>query len=365
MNQLEKARAIINEADAEIARQFTRRMEASRLVAAYKKEHALPVTDPVREEEVLRRSASAVEDPEIRSYYIQLQKEVMALSRSYQTKLLTGMRVAYSGTEGAFAHIAAGRIFPSAQRIAFGGFAEAYRAAEEGSCDCAVLPLENSYAGEVGQVTDLMFQGSLYVNGIYELKIMQDLIGLPGTALGDIKTVISHPQALSQCAPFIRKNGLREVPYANTATAARKVKTDGDPSVAAIASGETAKLYGLSVLAEGINESGFNTTRFAVFSRVQAEPALSAMESRFILVFTVRNQAGSLAEAVNIIGRHGFNMRTLRSRPMKDLPWEYYFYVEAEGCLRSAEGDAMLRELAGCCDRLKPAGTYRRHAEIG
>ena len=209
MNQLEKARAIINEADAEIARQFTRRMEASRLVAAYKKEHALPVTDPVREEEVLRRSASAVEDPEIRSYYIQLQKEVMALSRSYQTKLLTGMRVAYSGTEGAFAHIAAGRIFPSAQRIAFGGFAEAYRAVEEGSCDCAVLPLENSYAGEVGQVTDLMFQGSLYVNGIYELKIMQDLIGLPGTALGDIKTVISHPQALSQCAPFIRKNGLR------------------------------------------------------------------------------------------------------------------------------------------------------------
>ena len=223
MNQLEKARAMINEADEEIAKQFTRRMEAARLVAAYKKEHALPVTDPQREAEVLRRSAALVEDPDIRSYYVQLQKEIMALSRSYQTQLLTGMRVAYSGTEGAFAHIAAGRIFPTAQRIAFGGFSEAYRAVEDGSCDCAVLPLENSYAGEVGQVTDLMFQGNLYVNGIYELKIMQNLIGIPGSSLSDIKTVISHPQALNQCAPFIRQNAWKEVPYANTATAAQKV----------------------------------------------------------------------------------------------------------------------------------------------
>jgi chorismate mutase/prephenate dehydratase len=273
--------------------------------------------------------------------------------------------VAYSGTEGAFAHIAAGEIFQSARLVGYPNFAEAYRAVQEGACDCAVLPLENSSAGEVGQVTDMMFDGSLYVNGVYELAVRHDLLALPGTALTDVKTVISHPQALAQCAPWLEKHGLDTREHTNTALAARLVADSGDKSLAAIASAKTASLYGLQVLEENIHQSGSNTTRFGVFSRTENAGLGKRVGDHFILLFTTRNQAGALAKAIDIISRHGFNMRTLRSRPRKDLLWEYYFYVELEGDLRGEEGRAMLQELEGCCDRVRVAGSFRAHCRIG
>lgn len=355
MNSLEKARETINRVDSEMAALFTERMRAAELVAAYKKEHGLPITDAEREAAVIRNGAQQVDDPILREYYVRFIQETMALSRAYQSRLLEGMRVAYSGTEGAFAHIATGKLFPSAEKIGFPDFESAYRAVENGECDAAVLPVENSTNGEVGQVMDLMFSGGLFVNRMLDLPVTQDLLVKPGTAVEEIRTVISHPQALGQCAARIREMGWRTEEYPNTALAAKFVASTNDRTVAAIASAEAAEQFGLSVSERNLNASRSNTTRFAVFTRAESTQTPGTCSA---LMFTVRNEAGALARAIDVIGHYGFNMRTLRSRPMKELLWQYYFYVEAEGDLHSPDGQNMLRALAVFCDKLKPVGCY-------
>ncbi len=360
MNSLKQAREDINRIDRAMAALFEERMQAAETIAAYKKEHGLHIYDPVREQEVIERNAAYIEDDTLRAYYVNFLQSTMQVSRAFQDRLMEGMKVAYSGTEGAFAHIAATRMFPTARTRPYADFESAYRAVECGECDAVVLPIENSSNGEVGQVSDLMFAGSLFVNAVTELAITQDLLGLSGAKVSDIKTVISHPQALGQCAPFIHEHHLHTQEYANTALAARHVAELGDPTIAAIASAEAAKLFGLEVLARNINESRTNTTRFAVFSRAEHHHSRREMGVHSILLFSVRNEAGALAKAIDIIGQHGFNMRTLRSRPMKELLWQYYFYVEAEGNIYTEQGQDMLRELATCCDRLKTVGTYTK-----
>ena len=360
-SKLERARDIIDRVDREMAALFIQRMEAAHLVAEYKREHGLPVLDAAREEAVIRRNAEYLMDADeaVRDCYVGFLRETMAVSRHYQTRLMSGMRIAFCGTEGAFAHIAAGKIFPSAERVAFSSFSDAYDAVVSGDCDAVVLPLENSSAGEVGQVSDLIFSGSLYVNGTYDLAVKHDLLILPEANLDDVREVYSHPQALNQCAPFIKANRLIEHEYVNTALAAEYVAKKGDPTVAAIASEQAAELYGLKVAVSGINETSNNTTRFGVLSRSRRRMTEGrGMDMRFILMFTVRHEAGSLAKAIEIIGKYGYNMQALRSRPMKELLWQYYFYVEAEGNVDTENGGAMMKELASCCDQLKLIGSF-------
>ncbi len=360
MDKLQQARADINEIDREMAKLFERRMAAAKAVAEYKKSHGLKIYDAAREDEVIRRNSKHIDSEELREYYVSFLKSNMAVSRQYQDRLMEGMRVAYCGTEGAFAHIATCKLFPTARKNAYGDFEAAYRAVESGECDAAVLPVENSYNGEVGQVTDLMFAGSLYIGGMLELAVSQDLLAVRGACLSDIKEVVSHPQALGQCADYLREHGFIQREYTNTALAARYVAERNDKSIAAIASAEAAEIFGLDVLERNINASRSNTTRFAVFSRAEHKHPKKEQSVHTVLVFTVRNEAGALAKAIEIIGKHGFNMRCLRSRPMKELLWQYYFYVEAEGNIHTPEGEAMLRELEGCCDRLKSVGTYTK-----
>ena len=356
--KLEKARLEINEIDKEMAELFVRRMRAAEEILAYKKERGLSVLDKKREAEVIERNAARVEDQTLREYYVNFLKNTMAISRSYQERLLSGMTVAYSGTEGAFAHIAAEKLFPTARKAAYPDFASAYRAVETGECELCVLPIENSSNGEVGQVTDLMFSGTLYVNGILELPITHDLLGIKGASLSDVCEVVSHSQALGQCRAYIKKHGFSETEYANTALAAKHVAELSDKSVAAIASAEAADIFGLTVLDHDINETKTNTTRFAVFSRIPNKRVKGETGVHSILMFTVRNEAGALAKAIDVIGKYGFNMRTLRSRPMKELLWEYYFYIEAEGNVQTEDGLTMMEALGEFCDRLKFAGTY-------
>ena len=364
MASLKDARKAINEIDKEMAALFEKRMAAAREIAEYKREHGLPILDSAREEEVIRRNSELIEDDEMREYYVNFLKGNMAVSRSYQSRLLEGMRVAYSGTEGAFAHIATMKLFPTAKKVAYGDFEKAYRAVVDGECDVVVLPLENSYNGEVGQVTDLMFSGPLYINEITELPITQDLLGVKGATVGDVREVFSHSQALGQCAQYIHENGFIEHEYVNTALAAKYVAQQNDKSLGAIASAEAAEIFGLEVLARNINSSRSNTTRFAVFSRSENKHRKKEMGVHTVLLFTVRNEAGALAKAIDVIGKHGFNMRCLRSRPMKELLWQYYFYVEAEGNVHTDEGAAMMAELGGYCDRLKAVGTYTKEQQI-
>lgn len=359
-NKLLTARKIIDETDKAMAELFRRRMQAARLVAEYKMEHGLPIKDVSREEQIIRRNSEylAGEDDIVRSSYVSFMRDVIDLSCKYQSRLFNGMNVAFCGVKGAFASIAAGKIFPDANRVGYASFAEAYESVVKGECDTAVLPIENSSAGDVGEVCDLLFSGPLYVTATFDLSVTHDLLVLPGTDISEITRVVSHPQALAQCGKFISDHGWQTTEYVNTALAAQYVSSLGDKHTAAIASEEAARLYGLEAAEREINESKCNTTRFAVLSAVKTEKKGKGMENRFILMFTVRNEAGKLAEAVDIIGKHGYNMQSLRSRPMKELLWQYYFFVEAEGDIYSENGSALLNELSGCCDRLKLIGSF-------
>lgn len=356
-DELQKYRGEINAVDREMAELFCRRMEISEKIGSFKAEHSLPVLNAERENEVIARNSAALPCPGLRAYYIRFLKGIMRLSRDYQAELTNGKRVSYTGVEGAFAQIAAHRIFPGASLSPYGDFRQAYDSVADGECDCCVLPVENSTVGDVGQVIDLMYSGGLHVNGIYNLPVCQNLIGLEGATPYSIKTVVSHPQALGQCADYLKAHSYRCVEASNTAAAAKQVAESKDSTTAAIASAETAEIYGLRVLEHNINGSGVNATRFAVLS---AAPCGSGADES-IVFFTVRNEAGALAKAISIIGKYGFNMKGLRSRPKKDSAWQYYFYAELEGNVSGDSGAAMLAEMKGCCDSVKVAGTFSEY----
>lgn len=359
---LVEAREEIDRIDREMARLFQERMAASHKVALYKKETGMRIFDPAREEEIIARGAQRVTDETVRGYYVNFLHATMDISKAYQSRLVDGMHVAFSGVPGAFAEIAAKKIFPQAQPVGFSDFAEAYRAVEDGRCDVAVLPLENSTNGDVGTVMDLAFFGSLYINGIFDVEVVQNLLSLKDASLSDIKTVISHSQALGQCAEFIKKNHLAPREAVNTAVAAKTVAETGDVSLAAIGSAEAAEKYGLKVLRSHIETRGGNTTRFAVFSRTPKAPGPS--DRQFVMLFTVKNEAGALAKAIAAIGEGGFNLRAIKSRPTKNLSWEYYFFCEGEGQIHTPQGEKMLLALKENCNDLKVVGSFEKECVL-
>ena len=359
MKDINESRKKINEIDATMAHLFEERMNLSKDVAEYKKENSMPVFDASREEAVIENNLKLIQDENIKPHYISFIKNVMNISKEYQRSLLTGLKVSYSGIEGAYGYIAASRMYPNCELVSCNNFSKAFKSVENGESDRAVLPIENSFAGDVGEVMDLIFSGSLYINRIYDLEIEHNLITLPGANLSDIKVVVSHPQALAQCSKFIEEYNFKTIEEVNTAFAAKRLKELNDKTMAVIASAETAKAYGLNLLKDKINNSDLNTTRFASFSRTLSNyKNVGESKKNFIIVFTVKNVAGALAKCLDIIGAHGFNMRNLRSRPMKNLMWAYYFFCEIEGDLDSEDAKNMFVALKTFCDRLKIVGNY-------
>lgn len=362
MADIEKARREINDIDREMASLFERRMRASEEVAKYKAERGLMIEDLTREAEVIARNSERVQDDTLRSYYVNFLQYNMDISKRYQRTLIKGMKIAYSGVKGAFANIAAKKIFPEGEHIPYPDFKSAYDSVVSGECECAVLPIENSYNGDVGQVMDLAFFGPLYINGVYDAQIIHHLLANKGATLDSIKTVVSHPQALGQCANYIRAHGFETEDAVNTAIAVKEVADSGRTDIAAIGSDEAAEQYGLKKLATHINESGTNTTRFAVFSRIQKSHSLN--DNNFIMLFTVKNEPGSLGKAISAIGENGFNLRALKSRPTKELSWSYYFYAEGEGCINSFDGRRMLASLEPNCTGVKVLGSFEKEVKI-
>ncbi len=174
--------------------------------------------------------------------------------------------------------------------------------------------------------------------------------------------MISHPQALGQCAEFIKANNLESIDSINTAVASKQVAESSRTDIAAIGSVEAAEEYGLKIIKSHINESNSNTTRFAVFSRTAKQP--TADDKHFIMLFTVNNEAGALGKAISIIGNNGFNLKALKSRPTKELVWSYYFYAEGEGNINSLQGAKMLNELSEKCSELKVLGSFEKEISL-
>lgn len=357
-----EARNRISEIDKKIAELFEDRMNASKVVAEYKKVNGIPVEDKEREKLLLEKNSNYIVDDEIRSYYVNYQKYMMKLSKDFQHKILDGTRVAFSGVKGAFAEIAVKKIFPDCVPVGYKDFKSAYKAVENGECECAVLPIENSYEGDVARVMDLTYFGSLFINGVYDMGVEQHLFGTADSHKRDIKTVISHPQALGQCSEYINEKGYEVQEALNTAVAAQTVADCGDKSLAVICSLEAGNEYGLKLLDRKINEDNTNTTRFAVFSRIPRGESVG--DENFILLFTVRDEAGSLSKAVSVFSELGYNLKALKSRPSKDVIWNYYFFLEGEGKLTKETEAKMLSELSKVCTNARLIGRYGKEQII-
>lgn len=355
MTELEAARQKIDEVDAAMAKLFCDRMHAVESVAVYKQKNGLPVVDASREEAVVSKNLARLSEEDLKilgDLYEDFLRHNMKLARALQMRLNAHDAVAYQGVEGAFSHIALRHLFPHARAVAFATWREAVEAVSEGRVESAVLPFENSNAGDVSAVLDLCYAHSeLYVSRVYDLPVTQNLLGVPGAKLADVKKVVSHPQALAQCSKFLWMIGAETAEYPNTASAAKFVHDTGDKSIAAVASYETAELYGLDVLAPDIAETSDNTTRFIVVTREKPKTG-----SSFSLLFTVEHAAGMLARVIRIIGEFGFNMESIKSRPMPHVPWEYYFYTELVG----QPSDELLTALRGVCKTVRVLGVYDR-----
>lgn len=360
MKKLEEIRKEISAVDKQMSELFEKRMHLSSEVLEYKKECGLPIFDPERESKILAASVGNLSDESLKEYSLLFFKSLMETSKSYQQRLMGNMKVAYAGIAGAYAYIAARRLFPTAEFLPYSDFSKAYQACEKGDVDVVILPMANSYAGSVGDVMDLAYAGNLYINLSADMRIVHNLVCVKGASLSDIKRVISHPQALSQCSEFIKANGFIEEAFGNTAIATKFVSELHDKSVAAIASAETAELYGLEILKEDINTSSSNTTRFAVFSRTMNNShSKERLGEQFSLIFTVKNQCGALAQVLNIIGAHGFNMSSIHSRPLKNSMWGHYFFAELDGDINSQDAKDLLIQLKPICDKLKHIGSYK------
>lgn len=352
MDELQAARTQIDAIDAQMAQLFAQRMDAVRHVVQYKRQHGLPVLDASREEAVVSKNLALLPQPEYAEWYEAFLRHNMALSRQFQARVLGEDIAAYQGVEGAFSHIVTQTLFPHARQQACATWAQVFDAVEHGDAAYGVLPFENSNAGDVSEVLDLCFlHESLHVVQMYDLPVRQNLLGVPGATLADVRTVVSHPQALSQTTRFCGQLGVATQACINTAEAARLVAQQADKSVAAIASQETAALYGLTVLAQEIQNREDNTTRFIIIGRKS-----SAQGNRFSLLFTVEHTVGALAGVIQAIGALGINMECIKSRPMPGAKWEYYFYTEMVG---SPTPD-VLDALAKICKTVRLLGVYER-----
>lgn len=333
----------LNQIDRQMAQLFCERMELAAQTGA------APLT-------VSPDTLRKMRDSALYPYYQEYLRVQAQLEEEYRAQVLGKDRVAYQGAEGAFAHIALCHLFPRAKAKSYLTWAAVFAAVQSGEAAYGVLPFENSHAGDVSAVLDLCFDYTgIKVCKVYDLPVNQNLLGVPGANLADIKKVISHPQAIEQSRRFLECLELETAESLNTAVAAKQVAAEGDKTLAAIASVETAQLYGLEVLAKNINSDGDNTTRFIVIGKEMPKEG-----NRFSLLFTVAHKAGRLAQVIQAIGAAGFNMECIKSRPMPGAPFEYYFYVELEGTPTEQNTKELLAVLQNICDTLRVLGVYTK-----
>lgn len=353
MDKLTNARLTINEIDKQIAKLYEERLDAVCNVISHKIEHNLPVFDASREVEVIQKNSKLIKNQEYLTYYKEFLQMMMDNSKKYQKKIANLDIVGYQGIEGAFAYIATKKLFPECKMISFETFEDVMKALENGDIPMAVVPFENSFAGEVSDVIDLLLDYNCFIGKTYDLKISQNLIGHKNAEISDISNVFSHPQALKQSKTFLDTLDAKITPSPNTAIATKFVSDSNDKSYASVGSKETAEIYNLKILKENINTSDKNTTRFVVLY-----PKLSNEGNTFSAVFRTKHDAGALAKVMSIIGSKGLNVCSIKSKPVPNIPWEYYICVEIEASLDCENTQNLICEVKNHCEYFKIIGSY-------
>jgi prephenate dehydratase len=268
------------------------------------------------------------------------------------------IRVAFQGEPGAYSEQAVYQHFgPTAEPAPYPTLGDVFQAVEEGRVDYGVVPVENSLEGGVNETYDLLLQSSLKVRAEIELRIIHCLIGHPGTRLEEVEVVYSHPQALGQCRGFLRRLGVRQVPIYDTAGGVKMVWERGLKNAAAIASKRAAEIYGMMVLAEGIEDHKENYTRFFVLGTADAQPTGRDKTS---LIFALKDRPGALYHALEVFATRQINLTKIQSRPTRRKAWEYNFYLDLEGHRLDPLVDEALKELNEKAIFVKILGSYPR-----
>ena len=366
----------LDQIDEQIVRLYEERMEVCSQVADYKIETGKKVLDKSREEEKLRNVRSLAHN-DFNAHGVQeLFEQIMSMSRKLQyNKLaqagaygklpfiavdkldLERVRVVFQGAEGAYSQMAMLKYFgEDVNCFHVDTFRDAMCAIEEGSADYAVLPIENSTAGIVNEIYDLLVEFENYIVGEQIIQIEHCLLGLPGTSFEQIRTVYSHPQSLMQSARYLNAHdNWRQISMQNNAFAARKVSEDQDMSQAAIASEQAAKIYGLDILERGVNQSENNSTRFII---VTNQKVFLKDAKKVSLCLELPHESGSLYHMLSHFIYNNLNMTKIESRPIEERNWEYRFFIDFEGNLADGAVKNALRGLREEARSMKILGNY-------
>ena len=264
--------------------------------------------------------------------------------------------IAYPGTRGSFSAAAAQEAFPEGEWEGYATFPEAAQAVMDGKADFTLLPVENSFAGAVLPTYSLLEKLPLHIVGETMKAVRHQLLGVPGATLADVKVIASHPQAIAQCDEFLQTlPGVQIIPSANTAISAREVSLTGDKTRAAIASAEAAKEYDLVALAENIQTSATNTTRFFILS-MSAIPLDTP--GKATVTFTVNNEVGALVRVLASFAESGLNMSRIESRPLPETPFQYFFSADFEGTMDAAHLSRAMAAARPYTCQLRLLGVY-------
>lgn len=376
MESLQELRGQLDEIDAQIVDLYQKRMDVCSKVGEYKVAAGRKVFDKQREKEKLASVTENVTNEFYKKGLTELYEQLMSMSRKLQYQLLTKRgamgrlpfigvdkldmeeaRIVFQGTEGAYSQAAMKKYFGNeVQGFRVETFRDAMEAIEEGYADFAVLPIENSSAGVVNEVYDLLMEFENYIVGEVFLPINHTLAALPGTKLSDIERVYSHPQALMQSAKFLDDHReWQQISVTNTAIAAKKVLEDHDCKKAAICSAYAAELYGLEVLQEKINHNSNNATRFIV---VTNQKIFLKDATKISICFEGAHESGSLYHLLSHFIYNDLNMIKIESRPIEGRNWEYCFFVDFEGNMADGAVKNAIRGLREEARSLKILGNY-------
>lgn len=348
---LQEIRKQIDQVDSQLAALIEQRMRLTADVAEYKMQNGKEIYDPVREKERLASVRAMAKTPFGEIAMGEIFAQMMTISRRYQYQVLgsygnkadggfklvenlptAGARIVYQGVEGAYSHEAALQVFGrDADVYNVPAWDDAMKEVAEGRAAYAVLPIENSSAGAVIDNYDLLLKYDNYIVAETEVSVNHALLGLPDAELSDIKTVISHPQALMQCSEFLKEHrDWKQIQAENTAGAAKRILADGDVTQAAIASPRAGEIYGLKVLKPSINHNRTNTTRFIVLGK---EPVYRLDARKVSVCFETPHVSGALYNMLGHFIYNHVNMLMIQSRPILERNWEYRFFLDIEGSL--------------------------------
>lgn len=375
---LTEIRGEIDRIDEELLRLLCRRMDCAGDVAAYKAAHRLPVLNEERERDILRRvrAAGDAAGPGYGDAAALVFSTMMDASRALQHKRLAAgnelrarlaaaprrllspqkARVVCQGVAGAYSDEAASRLFPGATPRFVPAFADVFAAVADGTADYGVLPVENSSAGSVNEVYDLVMRHRFTIAAAVEVWVDHCLLALPGADREELTAVYSKQEALAQCSDYIGARGLEARGYSNTAAAARMVAEAGDPRLCAIGSRRAAEIYGLNILDKNIQNVDNNCTRFIAISR---ELVIPEDADKISLIFALPHVTGSLYRVLSRFAMAGLNLTKLESRPTRSGEFEYLFYLDFEGSLESEGTVDLLCALSEEMTAFSFLGNYR------